>query len=1005
MKITSYFIKHPVTAIILNCMIIMVGILCLHHLKIREYPKVILPDLQVTASYPSASADLVESSVTNILEDQLAGIEGIKNITSSSQYGLSIINLDFHPNVSIDKALISARDAVGKARGMLPEIVKEPTINRAEDNSGPPFMAVCLESEALTFGELTHYTNLELKNSFRSIQGISSVSIYGQPYTYKIILDAHKLYNFGINADEVYNAIEKSGASLPAGKFQKELPVTIDSELKNIEDFENIVVKNIPKPVFLKSLATIELATDNQRMRLKINGKPGLCIGLQKTSDDNPVEVSALVHQKVAEIKQTIPDTIKIAVPLDQAEFIRSSISNIESSILEAIFLVLVIVFLFLRNVRATLVPIITIPISLIGSLIFLNLCGFSLNIMTLLAMVLAIGLVVDDAIIVLENISRHIENGESPLNAALKGAKEIGFAIIAMTLTLTSVYAPIAFITGVIGQLFIEFAAALAGSVLISGIVAITLSPLMCAHILKPKHEVIFPQIDLFLNKLSSQYLQYLKQTIAFKKTTLLFLTLVISVIIFTSGIIPQETAPSEDRGLIGVFVPAASGKNLDDIEQNIEKVENLIKNIPESIGSMTFMGEWGGQVILPLKPINERKRSADEIVNSLRPLMGSLKSIDAWPWSLSTSLPGTKNANENLELILNVSTTKSYQELFDMVNITRNVANEQKLFSSVDHNLKLDDLGLNINIDKNTLGKLNLSEYQVAKMIEIFFSGDTALDFKMDGILYSITIEGNKNPWSLDELYITNSNGKRISIASFASISSKSSPKSLDHANQMRSVEVRAKLTKGDNLEESMAKLYKLADETLPKSYKKTWSGVAQTFNETSTSTKILYLLSILFIYAILAVQFESFIDPFIILLTVPLACVGSLLTLYFTSGTLNIYSQVGIITLIGLITKHGILIVEFANQLHAKGSSLLDAILESTHVRLRPILMTTGAMICGIIPLILSTSAGSEARHAIGIILVSGLSFGTIFTLFILPNLYYMIKSLNTKNNNKN
>jgi multidrug efflux pump len=1003
MKITSYFIKHPVTAIILNCMIIMIGILCFYNLQLREYPKITLPSLSVTTIYPNASADLVESSITNILEDQLAGVEGIDTITSSSMYGTSVINLNFLPNTSIDRSLTSTKDAVSKAIQYLPLSVKEPSIDQEGEKEGPPFMAICLESKAMAFGELTHFVNLELKNAFRSIKGVAAVYIYGEPYTYKVTLDAHKMYNFGINADEIYSAIKRSGSSLPVGKFQKELPVTLGSELKNIEDFENILVKNTPHPVFLKSLATIDLATDNEKMRLKINGKPGLCIGIKKTSDDNPIDVSALVHKKLTEIKQTLPDTIKIAIPLDQAEFIRSSLSNIKSSILEAVLLVLVIVFLFLRNIRATLVPLITIPISLIGSFIFLNLCGFSINIMTLLAMVLAIGLVVDDAIIVLENISRHIENGETPLNASLKGAKEIGFAIVAMTLTLTGVYAPIAFLTGVIGQLFIEFAAALAGSVLISGIVAITLSPLMCAKILKPKQKVILPQIDIFLNKLSALYLQYLKKIISYRKTILSFLALILIVITVCFNLIPQETAPSEDRSLVGVFVPEIAGKNIDNTDQNIEKVENLVKDLPETMGSMTFMSnQSGGQVILPLKPITKRNRSADEIVNILRPKMASLRSLDAWVWSWSSALPGVNDASTSLELTLNISTTDSYKDLLNNINTTRNKGNEQKLFNSIYHDLKLDDLGLNIDINKNSLAQLNLTESQAAKMIEIFFSGDSSLEFKKDGILYPITIEGNTRPWSLEELYLTNPKGKRISLASFAKISTKSSPKSLNHFNQMRSVNLTAKITSEDNLKSSMEKLYKLADDTLPKSYKKTWSGVAKTFNETSASTKILYLLSLLFIYAILAIQFESFIDPFIILLTVPLACFGSLLTLYFTNGSLNIYSQVGIITLIGIITKHGILIVEFANQLHAQGMSLLDATLESAHLRLRPILMTTGAMVCGVIPLVLSTSAGSEARHAIGIVLVSGLSLGTLLTLFILPSLYYMIKSC-TKTSN--
>jgi multidrug efflux pump len=998
MNITTYFIKHPVTATVLNAMIVLVGILCFYSLSLREYPEIILPTLTVNATYPNASSDLVETAITNVLEDQLTAVEGIENITSSSMNNTCSIVIKFRSNISVDRALMNVKDAISRARSELPTEVREPTIERGEGPSGPPFMAICLESSSMGFGELTHYANIVLKNSFRSIKGVALVDVYGQPYSYKVTLDHQKLYSFGINADEVYSAIAKSNVSLPVGMFQKELPVTLNSELKTVEDFENILVKAIPNPVFLKSLATIELAVDDQERRLKVNGKPGLCIGVTKTSDDNPLEVSALVHQQFNELLKTLPSTIKMYISLDQAEFIRASLQNIKSSIIEAILFVLVVVFLFLRNLRATLIPIITIPISLIGSLIFLKLCGFSINIMTLLAMVLAVGLVVDDAIVVLENITRHIENGSSSLNASISGAKEIGFAVVAMTLTLTSVYAPIAFVSGIVGSLFIEFAAALAGSVLISGIVAITLSPLMCAKLLKAEtHNNILPSIDIFLAKLADGYISILRVIMSYKKCIIVFLIFSITVTIVGFSMLPHETAPAEDRGLIGVFIPAIPGKDLDNLEANVEKVENIIKNIPEAMGSITFMGDWGGQVILPLKSRKDRKRSTDEIINSLRPQMLSFPSLDAWVWNWSTSLPGLDNPSQSSELTLVISTIDPYKKLLTEINIARKKGEEQKLFSSIYHDLKLDNLGLDIDVDKNILGKLNLTEGQVAKTIEIFFSGDRSLEFRKDGILYPIKLEGDIKPWSLDELYLTNAKGNRVSISNFSKLSTKEAPNALSHYNQMRSVNFKVNLTSRENLEEAMNKLYKLADETLPKSYKKSWIGIAKTYAESATSMQMLFFLSILFIYAILAIQFESFIDPFIVLLTVPLGCFGAMVVLYLTGGTLNIYSQVGLITLIGLITKHGILIVEFANQLRRQGSSLLEAIEQSVKLRLRPILMTTLAMLCGSIPLVLSTTAGCEARHAIGVVLLAGLGFGSVFTLFVLPSLYCLVKSI--------
>lgn len=995
MNITEYFIKHPVTSIILNSVIILIGILCFSELSIREYPDIKFPSIMVSTDYPNASPDLVESSVTNVLEDKLAGIEGLEDIRSWSSTNRSKIAMKFSSKIPMDRALIAVKDAIGMAKAQLPDQAKEPIVERGSRTQGPSFMSVCLESELMGLAELTHYVNVTLKNTFRSIKGIASTHVWGKQYTYKIILDHLKLYNFGINVDEIYNAIAKEDISFPAGKFQEKTPVTIVSDLKTTEDFENILIKTSPHPVFLKSVASIELIEDNKKAKFTMNGKPSLCIGLEKSSDDNPLEVSSLVHKKVAELKNTLPSDIKMSVVLDQATFIRSSLKNIQNSIIEATLFVLAIVFLFLRNIRATIIPIVTIPISLIGSLLFLKFCGFSINVMTLLAMVLAVGLVVDDAIIVLENITRYLEKGETPLNAALKGSKEITFAIFAMTLTLASVYAPIAFISGITGQLFVEFAVALAGSVLISGVTAITLSPLMCSTILKPQENNLFPKIDIFLNRISLRYESMLNKAIDHNRILLsIFIVGFLAMFAFFK-LLPAEIVPKEDRSLIGVSVPAVAGDDIETTEAHVKLVENIVKNIPEASSVLTSSQEWGGFVILPLKSVEDRKRSAQQIVDELRPSLLSFPSFDAWPWSYSSGLPGSDDSIDNMELRLVVSTVDSYQDLFKEVNNVRQKAEAAKLFKSIYHNLRLDSVGYNIVLDKDVLAKLNISKAQVAKTISMFFSGSESLKFKKDGILYPISIEGDIKPWTLDELYITNFKNERISMGSFATLSSKSEPKELEHYNQMRAVKLNVDLESSNSLKEAMQKLYKLADDNFPKSYKKNWIGVAKTYSETSSTMPILFMLSLLFIYAILAVQFESFLDPLIILVTVPLACLGSLLALYCSNGTLNIYSQVGLITLIGLITKHGILMVEFANQLYKQGYTIRESIEKASFLRLRPILMTTGAMICGSVPLILSHSSGAEARHAIGIVLVFGLGIGTLFTLFILPSVYCLFK----------
>jgi multidrug efflux pump len=1004
MNFTSYFIKHPVISLILNGMIVLIGLLCIFSLPVREYPDVKFPTLTVNAIYPNASAELVESSVINVLEDNLAGVEGLESMISSSKQGSGWIEINFRAGTSMDRALILVRDAVALSRPRLPKEVREPTVERKAKADGVPFMVISLESNTMDFGALTHFANLNLKNVFRSLDGVASVEVWGQPYTYVVTLDPKKMYAFGVNADEIYNAIEESRLSLPVGKFQNEVPTTLNSELTTIRDYEELLIKEKEvgegktkqHPVFLKSVAQVALKTDTKQFRVRINGNPGLCLAINTASDANPLSVSQLVHQKVDELESTLPEGIKIAVVADQAEFVRSSLKNIKSSIVEAMILVLIIVFLFLRNLRATLIPLITIPISLLGTFLFLKMFGFSINIITLLAMVLAVGLVVDDAIVVLENISRHQEGGLSSFDAALKGSREIGFAIIAMTLTLVSVYLPIAFIEGALGQLFIEFAVTLAGSVLISGLVALTLSPLMCAMIFKGDFKRLWPQADHAFEQLLHAYGNKLTWLFQHKRYLVgaVIVSLGCSLLFFKT--LPKEIAPKEDRGLVGVYVPLIPGKDINGLEEKAIVVENLVSSLPEATSVLTFIGDWGASIYLPLKPLFQRKRSASEIIESFKPSAMSLPSFDAWPWSWDTGLPGLDSDISSSELALAILTTDSYQNLLIKMNDLRERVDKSQFFESVRHELKLDLPAYRIDINTNLLANLNLTPKQMAKMIAVFFSGDQSLNFQKDGILYSILIQGENHPWTLNELYLTNESGKRISLGTLGTLIPDTQPKDLYHYNQMRSSTLKADLHRGEKIEAAMPKLMNIANQVLPKNYIKQWVGAAKVYKESSLTMAVLFALALIFIYAILAAQFENFIDPLIVMLTVPLAISGALLVVWIFGQSLNIYTQVGLITLIGLISKHGILIVEFANQLRKEGLSILSAIKKASILRVRPILMTTAAMIFGAIPLVLSVDSGAESRRSIGAVLVGGLGIGTLFTLFILPTLYYVIKS---------
>ncbi|QLZ70188.1 AcrB/AcrD/AcrF family protein [Legionella sp. PC1000] len=996
MKFTSYFLKHPVIAIILNSMILLLGILCFHSLSLREYPDISFPVITVNTHYPNASPELVESVVTNVLEDQLAGVEGLELMTSRSNPGKSHITLRFRPGTSMDKALNATHEAARLAQ--LPTTVEAPIIERQRQADGLPFIGIALESSSLNFGELTHYANLNLKNVFRSLKGVASVDVWGQPFTYSIQLDQKKLYAFGINVDEVANAIANNRLSLPAGNYQNKIPTTLDFELKTPEDYENLIIKTHNHyPVFLKSLAQIQLTTDNNQFRVKVNGHSGLVLAINRANDANPIEVSQSVRKELNALKKGLPDDIKTKIIIDQSEFIKASLKNIQSSILESIFLVLVIIFIFLRNIRATIIPLIAIPISLLGSLLFLKIAGFTINQMTLLAMVLAVGLVVDDAIIVLENIWRHIEDDLSPMDAALKGSKQIGFAIVAMTLTLTSVYAPIALIDGMIGQLFIEFAVALAGSVFISGVVALTLSPLMCATFLHKNTKHLWPAIDRFLSKLTQYYYKLLSIIIYQKKTTLLLLILSLSLSLLFYKVMPGETAPKEDRGLVGIYTPPLSGDNLDTLEANTKRVQQSIGKVPEAKNTLTFLGNWGSSIVMPLEAHKQRNRSAEQIVNSLKPKTEQLPSVDASVWSWDSGLPGVEDARNNSELELVISTTENFRQLFDATEHFKKILDQSKEFASTHYDLRLDSMGYSINIDKNALAQLGLTPAQLAKTIEVFFSGDKSMSFQKDGVSYNLTLEGSSKPWTLNELYLTTPSGKRISLGAVAQMKRRAQPTALEHVNQMRSTTLYAQLPEKQSFKKGMNRLLKLAKENFPNQYKLSWAGAAKAYTESSYTMVLLFTLSILFIYAILAAQFENFVYPFIILFTVPLACFGALLFAYLFGQSLNIFTQIGLVTLVGLISKHGILIVEFANQLQKEGFTLAEAIKKSCSLRLRPILMTTGAMVFGAIPLVLSHDAGAEARHAIGTVLIGGLCIGTLFTLFVLPAVYFMISKI--------
>ncbi|MDR3180230.1 MAG: efflux RND transporter permease subunit [Holosporaceae bacterium] len=1005
MNFTSFFIKNPVFAIVLNTMLVVVGILSFGSLHIREYPQIEIPMVIVSAMYQNASPEVIESAITNVLEDELAGVEGVDTVASWSSSGNSTISLKFLENTSMDKAIASVRDALNKARDRLPREVKEPAIYR---NNGRktwmPFMLLALESETMNSLELNHFANMMIKNTLRSLDGVSSVSVWGEEYVVKVNVDHKKLHMFGINVDEICRAIGEENIFRPLGKVRNVTSATLESELKSIEDFENIIVKhqnfsyakNKKRAIFLKDIAAIELSSDDKNSRSRINGKKATFIAIELASDANPIEVSNLVQKEIKKLEKEMTAKVSFSTILDNAEFVRNSIKNIAQAITEAILLVLIVVFIFLKSVRAIFVPIMTIPVSLVGMILFLKIFGFSINIMTLLGVALAIGLVVDDAIVVLENISRHIENGMSKIEASLKGAKEIGPAIVAMTLTIVSVYMPFVFVGGTIGHLFIEFAVALAGSVLISGLVALTLSPLMCSVLLEYKESRFLLHKGEFFRRFTEKYNIFLAQMLPQKKIALaVTLCSLIATGMFLATL-SKETAPKEDRGIVQVYIPTLYGKDANYYENQGSKISSFLREMKEIKYYINFTTENNGFLFLPLIEKTKRQRSAQDIVADLSKKVQNFPSQDVYVWSEDSNLPGISGSERSSRIAIVIATNGTYQDLYENLEKVKNELLKNPIFENPTHNLNFNNFVYKIHIDAHKVSKLGITKGQISSTLEVFFSGNRNFTFHKDGIPYRVFIDSSEKPWDLSGIYITNASGQKISMATIAKMVLSTEPSEFYHRNQMRSAELSFDLSRNADFCETLDKAMKILDDNLPQSYKKIPIGVAEFIDNFPKTMLLLFFLAIVFVFAILSLQFNNFKDSFLVLLTIPFACFGALFSIWITGISLNIYTFVGLVTLIGLITKHGILIVEFTNQLMAEGESVASAVRRAATIRLRPILITTGAMFFGAIPLVISGDYGCESRGCIGIILTGGLFFGTIFVLTIFPILCNFFKN---------
>lgn len=1003
MQLPEISIRRPVFATVLSLLILLVGFVAFNGLTVREYPRIDEPNVTVSTTFGGASSEVIETQVTKVLEDSLAGIEGVDIITSISRQEESQITVRFKLERDPDSAAADVRDKVSRVRQRLPQDVDEPVIAKIEADA-TPVIWLALNSDSMTPLELSDLANRIVKPRLQTAPGAADVRIFGERrYSMRIWLDADRLAAYNLTVQDVEDALRRSNLEVPAGRIesaQREFNVTAATDLQTPEQFREIGVRTVNgQTIRIGDVARVEQAPQDERTSVRYNGREAISLGVIRQSTANPLDLSAGVQEMLPRIVADLPEGVRVEVANDNSIFIDRSIKAVYTTIAEAAVLVALVIFVFLRTLRASIIPLVTIPVSLIGCFALMALFGFSINTLTLLALVLAIGLVVDDSIVVLENIYRHIEEGMKPFEAAIKGAREIGFAVVAMTLTLAAVYAPLAFTPGRTGRLFAEFALALAGAVVVSGFVALTLSPMMCSKLLKhnPKPGRFDSFMERRLTALSNGYERMLGQSL--KVRWLVVAVMLVSAVgswLLLQGT-RQELAPMEDRGVVLASINGPDGATLAYTRKYAEAIEGMGQNIPEFERIFTIVGNPSvaqGSVIMRGKAWEDRDRTTMEIARELAPKIAALPGISAFPITPPSLGQGFRERPINYVIV----TGDSYENLSRVVRQFQDKLAQNPGFVQVDTDLRLNKPEIRMDVDRERAADMGVTVDAIARTVETMLGGRTVTRYKRDGEQYDVvvqTVSSNRStPEDIDRLFVRGRGDAMIPLASLVTTREVVVPRELNHFGQRRSASITANLSPEYSMGEALDFMDATAAELLPAGYTTDLNGQSREFRNSSGSLAIVFVLSLLFIYLVLAAQFESFIDPFIIMLSVPLSMLGALLALKLTGGTLNVFSQIGLITLVGLITKHGILIVEFANQLREQGVEKMEAVKRSSALRLRPILMTTGAMVLGAIPLALASGAGAESRQQIGWVIVGGMSVGTVLTIFVVPTMYSLL-----------
>jgi multidrug efflux pump len=1003
MSLPEIAIRRPVFATVLSLLIVLIGWVAFTQLPVREYPKIDEPVVTVTTRLAGASSEVMESTVTKVLEDSLAGIEGVDVITSISRPEQSQITVRFRLERDPDAAAAEVRDKVARVRGRLPQSVDEPVVAKVEADAFPVIW-IALSSDRYSPLELTDLANRIAKPVLQTATGVAEVRVFGERrFAMRVRPDPDRLAAYGLTVQDLEDALRRANLEVPAGRVEsqlREFNVTAATDLRSASAFADVVIRTAGGlPVRIGDVADVAEGAADERTSVRLNGRDTVSLGVIRQATANPLELSASVRGLLERVQGDLPAGVDVQVANDNSVFIDRSIRAVYQTILEAVVLVTLVIVLFLRTLRASLVPLVTIPVSLIGAFALMALFGFSINTLTLLALVLAIGLVVDDAIVVLENIHRHIEAGMTPLAAAIRGSREIAFAVVAMTLTLAAVYAPLALTPGRTGRLFAEFALALAGAVLVSGFVALTLSPMMCAKLLRHQERRGWfdRSVERVLQALVHGYGRALDVALRWRWGVVGLMLASAAASVWLLLTTQQELAPLEDRGVILTVVNAPDGATTAYTSRYAAAIERIGSDYPEFDRIFALIGNptvSQATVFFRAKPWEERERSTLVLAREMAPRIAAVPGVTAFPITPPSLGQGFRERPVNFV----ITTNDSYASLARVVAEFQRRLADFPGFLQVDTDLRMNKPELRLEVDRERAAALGVSVDAVARTVETMLGGRVVGRYKREGEQYDVIVQTSADerraPQDIERLYVRGRNNTMVPLSAVVRVQEVVAPRELNHFAQRRSATLTANLAPDFALGEALRTMDQIAREVLPEGYTTDLNGASREFRAASGSLALVFVLALVFIYLVLAAQFESFLDPFIIMLSVPLSMLGALAALRWTGGTLNVFSQIGLVTLVGLITKHGILIVEFANQLRQQGLALGEAVRRAAELRLRPILMTTGAMVLGALPLALATGAGAESRQQIGWVIVGGMSVGTLLTVFVVPTMYLLL-----------